>query len=401
MKLQFTGLLDKDYEKEIKVFLKKIGERNLEKLLKNFDDTEEGFYKTFFLIKRNPLIEGMKTFQLLQTKNKSIWKHRTKSIDYLASIAFTINRIYSGVNEIARKHIIGRLKCDDLRPFLFEIESAFHFLMNGYDVNFVEYEKDAQNGKTFDFLVSKNGIEGEVECKWKSIDIGRKIPSQNLYIFSDLIKKELSSFNLKVLIELKCRNRLQKNQDDLADTAGKIKEAIERNLEEVSSEDFFINLKILPDNLEIVSEKEIANIIEPYLTEKSHFTIVRDKKVTIIIKVESEKRDEVLNRIFNDLKISLKQFSGRRAALIRCHLDGVDKDDWEQLLGKTGIAIMTSNLIGRKDAKHIHTVSYTSGAKEVEERGTVSQFYPSLFYKNPECIYFPDKDVFTLSNAIE
>jgi hypothetical protein len=140
------------------------------------------------------LIIPIKQYFTLYEGGKSIWKNRTLEIDYLARIAFQINHILKRVNDQARKEIKGRLRSDDPRSVLFESVMVSHFIRHDYGIEFVEYERTEQNGRTFDFLVSKNGFEAEVECKFKSYDTGRKITRAASALVCDLIIKCLSQY---------------------------------------------------------------------------------------------------------------------------------------------------------------------------------------------------------------
>jgi hypothetical protein len=149
------------------------------------------------ILKRNPFIQPLKQYFHLIKEGKSIWKHTSEDLINLARNVFAIN---------GKNYIRGRLRDENgIIPFLFELDIATHFFRQGLDVEFLEYETSDTSGKTFEFLVSGDGIEREIECKWKSIYTGRRIASSGFYILCDEISKRVIP-NIKgkrCLVELK------------------------------------------------------------------------------------------------------------------------------------------------------------------------------------------------------
>ena len=157
--------------REVELFLSVTGREHWEKLIQK-TDTSNGLYKEHFLLKRNPLLSPLKRYIQLSREGKSLWQHRTEELDFFIGTVSMINRILKGVNERGQNRIKGRLRSDDIRPLLHEIDLTSHFFRNGFDVNFVEYERKDDGQRTYDFLVTKGSVQAEIECKWKSIDLG-------------------------------------------------------------------------------------------------------------------------------------------------------------------------------------------------------------------------------------
>ncbi|MDP3049121.1 MAG: hypothetical protein Q8N12_06800 [Thermodesulfovibrionales bacterium] len=291
--------------REIEQFLSVTGRVYWEKLIKKVDASGGIFYKEY-LLRRNPFIEGFRQYFHLYSRAKSIWKNRSEEIDYLTQKIFIINKIIRNVNDRGQAQIIGRLRGGDIRSFLHEITIATHFLRNGFEVNFVEYERPEDEGRTFDFLVSRDSIEAEVECKSKSYDAGRKIKRDGFYILCDELFRQFKSTKMKCLLEINCSENLGQNHDIFIGIAKKIKVAIgngDKNI--IFSEDFSITINYLPPETLIDSEGKFASVIRPYWTPKSHFAIVSNNEMTMIIKVESEENDRVLKAMYDELKSSL------------------------------------------------------------------------------------------------
>lgn len=396
MRLSSVDLDVKNFGREIELFLSTTDRKYWKELIDKIDATGGIFYKNYLLI-RNPFIEGIKQYFHLSQSAKSIWKNRSAEIDYLVQKVFIINRIIKHVSNKAKNQIIGRLKSDDIRPLLHEITIATHFLRNGFEVEFIEYERSYGTGKTFDFFVSKKSIQAEIECKTKSYDAGRKIKRAGFYILCDELLKQLTSFKVKCIIEINCSKNLGQDHSTFIEIVKRIKSAIDNSEKRVVfDKDFSINISYLPAEAIINSNKKFASVIQPYWTPKSHFATVSNKEMTMIIKVESEEKDSVLKAMYDELKYSLEQFSKKKPALIACYIEGIYPEEWEELKGKNGLAAMTTHLLKRENAKHVHTVAYSSEV-EITRIGTIiDHSYPVLFFKNENCSYFKGEDIFGL-----
>ena len=94
----------------------------------------------------------------------------------LAAFAAGLVSLYEGSTDHARKRLRGQLldglKSDSgLLGLQLEISTVAHLVRAGCDV----HAHDLEAGGGFDFLVTRDGKEVEVECKLASADIGRKI----------------------------------------------------------------------------------------------------------------------------------------------------------------------------------------------------------------------------------
>lgn len=396
MRLSSVDLDINRFGREIDLFLATTDRKYWEKLIEKIDAVvEEGIYKEFYLLSRNPFIKPLKEYFYIRSMGKSMRRHRTKELDFLAGKAFIINRILNSVNDRAKEQIKGRLKCDDIRPLLHEIDIATHFLRNKFDIKFTEYERTTAKRKTYDFLVFKNSVEAEIECKWKSYDAGRKIKRDSFYILCDEILKQVASYPVKCLIEINCPKNLDKKHNTLFEIATKIKNAVVREEKTIDlDKNLLIKISYLPKDLRITSDEQFKSVIEPYWKPCSHFATVSNETMTIIVKVESEERDRVLKAIYDELKNSLDQFSKTRPGLIACYIEGVYPEEWEELRGENGLAKMTTHLLKKENAEHIHTIVYSSEVEIFKIGKIIDSSHPALFFKNPNCKYYKEQDIF-------
>lgn len=388
MKLNSLDLDIKQFGREIDRFLANTGRKHWEGLIRQFNSTDGFFYK-YFLLQRNPLIKPLQEYFNLYSKGKSIWKHRSEGLDFLAEKAFITNRIIQHANDAGKNQIKGRYKNNDIRPLLFELLVVTHFLKNGFAVKLAEHERDSSVGGTFDFLLTKDSIEAEVECKFKSYDAGRKIKRDDFYRLCDEILKQLKSYKIKCLIEINCLNKLGSNHIKFVETVKNIKTAIDQKKSNlIVDNDLSININYLPERLEIKSDEQFKSFITPYQTNNTgHFATLSNQETTIIVKAECNQKDPILRAIYNELKDSLDQFSKNKPGLIACYIEGIYPEEWEELQNERGLAAMTYHLLNKKNAEHIHTVSYISEVELYPMNDTTIYKHPTLFFKNQNCSY--------------
>lgn len=402
MKLESIDLEDKKMGREIERFLDFTGHDYWKKAIEKIDAVEGKFYKELYLFKKNPLARYLKQYFLLTQQGKCIWKHKSPDLINLARHVFIVNRVVYGLNDNGKKHIKGRLRDEGgIRPFLFELGMATHFFRHGLNVVFSEYETSGASGKTFEFLVTGDGIEREVECKWKNVDAGRKVTGQGFYILCDEIYKQVAPKiqGKKCLVELICDKNLTSNQNILIKISESILEGIVGGKQEVIyDENFRIKIYYLPDSLAIKSDEQFASAVAPYCSGKDSFSafVISDDDSTIIVTAESEEKDKVLNSIYEELKGAIKQFTKTKLALIACCLEGISSSQWKELAGVNGLSKMTSRLLSQENTTHVHTISYTS-EPEPHIIGHIMDFKSdTLFFPNPNCLYHRAEDIFFL-----
>ncbi len=393
MKLASVDLNVQSFGREIKRFLSIIDRKHWERQIEKIKASEGIFFKNYYLLKRNPLLEGIEQYNLLNNQGKSIWKHRSPEIDFLARNAFIINRVVHSANASVKKQILGKLSCDDIRPILHELSIAISFLSNGFEVEFSEYEGNTR----YDFNVVRDSIEAEVECKWKSVDAGRKIKRGAFYSLCDEILKQCGKYKIKCVIKIQCKRSIVKNRDALISIVEKLTSGIRNRAEEIDlNQDLSVTINYLPKELEIKSDQDFRSAIEPFLAPNSHLGILSNNGTTIGIVVESEDKDKVLASIYKELKQSLDQFSKTRPGLLSCNIEGIYPEEWEALQGENGLTTMTSRLLNKNEAVHLHTISYLSEAEVTKEVNSTDYTFPTLFFKNQNCLFHKGEDIFSL-----
>lgn len=403
MRLKSVDLTDKKMEKEIERFLAFTGHDYWRKLIGKTNGIEGKFYKELYILKLNPFIRPLKQYFQLRDEGKCIWKHTSEVLINLARHVFIINRVAHNLNNNGKNYINGRLRDKGgIRPFLFELQIATHFFRHGLDVEFLEYEASDTSGKIIEFLISGDGIKREVECKWKSVDAGRRITRPGFYLLCDEILKRVvpNIKDKKCLVELICNKNLGKNQNIFI----KISESILYGIiggktELVFDKNFHAKMHYLPDDLLIKSDEQAAAAIAPYYSKQSHFVIISNNDSTIIVKTESEEKDKALDSIYKELKGAAKKLTGKRPALIACYIEGINSSEWEELKGVNGLSKVTTYLLSKEGNEHIHTIAYSS-EPEPQVTGYIKDFKSDvLFFSNPNCLYHKGENIFFLKKG--
>ncbi len=251
--------------------------------------------------------------------------------------------------------------------------------------------------RTFDFLLTKDSFQGEVECKFKTFEAGKAITTNGFYLLCDEIYKQLIKTNLHCLIEIVCHDKLGKNKQTFVQIANAIMSAV--NFGETSTkvgDDFEVQIHYLSKEIVVKTPEQLDSVIKDYVTPKSHFATLGNESKTLIVKIETTLEESVLSNIFDEMKEASKQFSGKRPGLIACHIEGIFSNEWQQLKGDSSLANMTYRFYDREASKHVHTIGYSSVA-EPQFLNSFKEFQtPALMFCNPNCVFNTGQDIFQL-----
>lgn len=393
-----TILLDEvNLGREIERFISFTDRIHWENILQKFEQNPGITYR-YFIHRRNPLLEPLKQYIALRKKGRTIWKNKTPGLEFLAMSAFTINNITKNFSDRARAKFLPRLKADDIRSLLFELNVAAHFLRNNFDVEFTDYERADDHQRTFDFLVNKDSFRGEVECKFKTLDAAKAITTYGFYLLCDEIYEQLLKTDVSCLIEMVCHIKLGKNKQKFGQVANAIVSAVDRGDTHAKvDDDFEIQIHYLSKEIIIKTPEQLDSVIKDYKTPKSHFASLGNESKSLIIKIETTVEESVLTDIFDDIKKASKQFSGKQPGLIACHIEGIFPNEWEQLKGESSLANMTYRFYDREASKHVHTIGYSSVAEpQILHRFKEFQT-PALMFCNSNCVFSPGEDIFQLA----
>jgi hypothetical protein len=358
-------LVDRQMEREIERFLEFTGrdvwKDQIEKLNQQLSSPKFYFYKVW-LRDRSTFLIALGEYLELVKQGKSIWRNASPLLKYYSKQLFILNFVAKNSCEIAKKKILGKFRTPkEINSFLFELQIATHFLIKGFDVLFVDLESSGK-GQTFDFLIESDGTEGEIECKRKSVDAGRKITREGFYLLSDAVVSRVYGRGQNMALNITCKISLGKNQNDFQNYALKIQEAVQARQNSVElSQNLSAEILYLPEEVRIHSNEEAAKMLAPSLPQNAYCAIRSSGDGTVIPRALSETKDKVLKSIFDEIEDGSHQLTRKRPSMIACYIEDIEEEDWKDLKDESGLANMTATFFSKESNSHVNRVAYSSG----------------------------------------
>lgn len=379
-------LIDKNMGREIERFLEFTGynlwEDQIGKLTQQLSSRKFNFYKVW-LQNRNPLLSPLKEYFRLLKEGKSIWKNASPQLKYFAKQTCVLNILIRNLNSIAKNKILGQLRDPSgIRSFLFELQVATHFLVKGFDVNFLDLESSGDQ-KSFDFLAINENTEIEIECKRKSYDSGKKITREGFYLLADAICSETLGRGQNFAVNIVCQATLGKNQHEFQKYAELIRYALDSKEDSVNlGPKNSAQIVYFPFGMKVSSNEEADKILSPNWSPTAHYAIISGNKGTIIIRTESQERDRILKAIFEELEKGSNQLSKTRPSVLACYIEGIEENDWVLLKDEGGLANMTGAFFVKEQNKHVNFIAYSS---DIDEGDAYQRdFTKNLIFTNPK-----------------
>jgi hypothetical protein len=184
------------------------------------------------------------------------WPPRTAHHYRLLSFVVMIVKLHRKLDGAAKKRLVGELNKsldqeEGLGPFAFEMRAATGFMSLGCDVDFV----DIQGRHQFDYIVTKDEFITEVECKYISADIGRKITQKKFHQlvdhFDSTFLRLLQSVDGGIYVGIKIPGRLEASDPELDVLLKQVQEAILKQEKSISTEgaEVFVKPFEVPDGM--------------------------------------------------------------------------------------------------------------------------------------------------------
>ena len=296
-----------------------------------------------------------------------------------------------------RKRLEGMLvdatkRPEGLGPFAYEMTIAVHLMGRGYDVEF----RDLEGGSGFDYLATKDGASVEVECKFMSGDLGRKIHLMPLAQFSEKIApamlERLDSLQSGLFVRLTVPDRLEGETQQL-ELSALVEKAVERGATEELSDGTQASVQEF-DVLSVIGGRAAPGGLDKAQLEVSlrrHFGLqnnnvlihVQPGRSAIVVVVESAKKDHVLEGMLDVLKRAAKrQFSGQLPAVLCCHIADLTQEQLVRLAtdGGTGLDALATKLFDSRP--HVYSVTFTAPGSVHSDARAVSEKGPAYTFKN-------------------
>ena len=254
----------------------------------------------------------------------------------------------------------------------YEMGVACHLMHKQFDVDFNDMEGQRP---AFDFLATRDGLSVEVECKFITGDIGRKVHRSLCYRLVDSLRgtatrQYVGRLRTGLLVRLVVPGRLARNQEQQETLSTLIKETL-LGRKPLKTDSAHISVSEFDSTFaaewvtagELDQDRMRRTLAEKLgLSNKNMGVFVQGQGVVVVV-VDSDEQDNVLGAIQAELLNSAKgQLSGNRPGILSCHLADVRGDQLASLARRdrevTGLELMTAELLARRP--HVHSVVYTA-----------------------------------------
>lgn len=260
---------------------------------------------------------------------------------------------------------------------------------SGYDLECIDLE--GQGG--FDFLVAKQDVAFEIECKTTSPDKGRKIHRRNLYLLNQElfpIAKQLVNSGGGHVLRLVIPDRLERNKSELVNLKNIVTLAVRdgTSLSHVGEAEYQA-IKIdhwpEPDGLES-GARELLEKSYGSAGNRHLIAHLSPRHGLLAIGVESKKPDIMVEMLAADAKAAADQCSRDRPAVIMIQLVDITPDELTTLSQtKSGIQYIVHEIFKDDRRAHIHAIVFTLPATITPHqllRGNIVSGVERVFY-NP------------------
>jgi hypothetical protein len=390
---------DREASNLINKLIRFIGYNNLQKCLQRYNTSLRSsgqIYRDYYLKKRHPWWNTFIDFYQLERNGKSIRKNLTSELKILAGDAHKISTLQRFMPEAVKNKYRKNLIDDDRAfDYLFEIQMAWHFYMKGCEIKWHDEDKIRHS----EFLVKTPQFEFNVECKRISVDIARKIRRRDFYRLAEKILPTIQDKGYSGSIDIKLNDRLHSNDSYLNELKMQV-------INQIKPHQLTGNF-LIPDGSMCLDLKQAEGIVVDFLesfkglserkAHQAHGAIFATSRKgepvdPIQMTIMSEKSDDVLDRIKERISKAKDQLDNSKPGLIICFLEGIDGHDLEILSTKSGLQIMTSLLLSKKELNHIVAISYCAELMIIKSAFDETYSNPELHFRNKNCKFENARD---------
>jgi len=287
------------------------------------------------------------------------------------NFAVTFARVYQNLSAKGKKRLTGILQNSfaqtyGMRPLAFELMVAGHYLGKNCDVRFMDLEDKAN----FEFLVSKDGDEIEVECKAISADGGRNIDQKGICTVGERVRAIVTNFNdlSSRILTIKIRKRLS---DVTSDALHALYTAVPKVLHgepNISHPEFDLTLEIKPEFVlspESIEESDVKKFVGQKVGGLGRHVLLHAHKGSrnIICAVfESETPDQVLEFISKRAAKAGTQFSHHKPSVVAMQIADMPPSALKELLDMPGVGTqkIAQNLFeGPPKRPHVNAIAFS------------------------------------------
>ena len=387
------SVCDKEVPNLIRRLRKFFGSNEIDKYLLKYERalrTAGPIYSEYYLKTRHPWWKALIAYKKLEKSGKAIFKNVTSEILNLAADAKMISILRHEMPEsVILKYKHNLLEDESAKSYLFELDIAWHYHLNGYKI--LWHEDKCKSGP--EFTVETDNFAFDVECKRLAVDVFRKLRRKDFYHLVEIFLPELSKMGFLGRVVLDSNDRLPSNMEDLRSISNKILQKIEKgDLEGTFSlehGDVTLDLKKGTKrrvNLKRMYEEFWGRKPPEALGVIFASSFEGDPVDPIEMTCKSKKAGNVLQGIQKKLaEASVKQLDPEKPGLIACLIPEID--DFKGLENNSGLQVMTHNLFENKKHNHLSAVVYNSDKRFVPTEYGLIADNQALLFRNPFCKY--------------
>lgn len=297
----------------------------------------------------------------------------------------TGSRVYARLTNSAKHSMASQLRGaltsgSPLTPWVLEMSVATHLMLAGYDVHF----SDLERGGGFDFLVSKDGLEFEVDCKTASGDVGRRIHQRRLYQLAAMISgtmKQAVDRGNGVLVRVQLPDALRGHESQMRAIAGVINSALDKWGGSTNPTLCKLDVQVFDPALspfsypEKPSEEEVREFLAARFSIHDPCAISTHVagRGAVVVALESQQPDKKVEGVYRQLKASAKnQFSRVRPAMLFLRLTDLPAPDLITLArteesGRSGLGSIANRLLSGEKRQHLVRVAFLAPAGQITQ----------------------------------
>lgn len=391
-----------DYEagKLIKRLIEFLGENNVKRCLRRHEQALKSagpIFGEYYLKRRHPWLSAFKQYYGLTNRARSIHRHMTPELKALVIDAKKVVTLLKNMSDsVKNKYKRDFMDMDNARNYLFEIKIAWHFFVKGYGIKW--YEEDSI--KHPEFLVTAPDLKFDVECKWISVDIARRIHRKDFYGFADRLTPEIEKREYTGRIDIVLDDKLYGST--IRSLCFKVLELVDGG--ELKGEYQISPFGTLVLDLNYVSsvvidmKERMKKLCERKANEAHGEIFARSKDGKPVDPIEltvmSEKADKVLYRIEDKISNAEEQLDKSKPGLIVCFLEGVNGFELQKLGSESGLQLTTKDVLLKDKFSHVVGIGYSSESMAEKRDSSEEIFGPALFFRNHNC-KFEEAKTFT------
>lgn len=380
-----------------------LGEPKVGRCLKRYKhslEISDTVFRDYYLKNRHPWFNAISQYYELTDQAKSIHRHLTPELKALATDAKKVITLQNQMpDSVKSKYKRDLLDLDSARNYLFELQIAWHFFVRNWDIRWYEADSD----KHPEFAVKAPDLDFDVEYKWISVDIARKIHRRDFYRFADQLIPRIAKRKYAGRIDITLKNRLdRKNVSALSKSVLKVIDSGflrgDRDITHLGS--MVLDMKEASEML--VDVNQCTKQVYERKSDEAHGAVFGKAKGTKIIDpikitVTSEKADKVLDEIKERISKAETQLNESRPGLIVCFLEGINGYELQELGSESGLQAMTNYVLNKDTFSYVIGIGYSSESMVMKGHQFEHVFSPGLFFRNHKCKYETAKTLDFLS----